>query len=358
MTQAYVTCLAHASDGADDFDLLIGMSNGDVRVLSLSAQMAASPINMKPISPIAYPPDSALTSPRCVAVEWMHGSKAGSFVAVHADGNVLIHQKIVGSSSDTKLLERTASESSIRPAVAQLYYASSFSNHDNLGLSTAVTAASISPCGTMLALACRDGVLRILSTSSGALFGGFKSFYGALLCVGWSADGKYLAAGGEDDLIAVWGFDERGIVGHLEGHSSWVSAVAFDPVEPSDGSYRIASVGQDCQLGLWEIAVGDRAEVTTPRAATGLNDLYVDTPMTLDSTCNRSRQVGEVAEAPTRAEMTILAPLLLHKVHVEPLTDVRFLPDALLVAAHDGSVKRWQRPLRQHLGRSLLEPMG
>uniref|UniRef100_A0A3P9DT89 DM1 locus, WD repeat containing n=1 Tax=Maylandia zebra TaxID=106582 RepID=A0A3P9DT89_9CICH len=53
------------------------------------------------------------------------------------------------------------------------------------------------------------------------LQGVMKSYFGGLLCVSWSPDGKYLATGGEDDLVT----------GH--GHKSWVNVVAFDPFTTS-----------------------------------------------------------------------------------------------------------------------------
>lgn len=46
----------------------------------------------------------------------------------------------------------------------------------------------------------------------------------------WSHDGKYIATGGEDDLVAVFGLQEGRVIVWGEGHNSWVSAVSFDPV--------------------------------------------------------------------------------------------------------------------------------
>ena len=45
----------------------------------------------------------------------------------------------------------------------------------------------------------------------------------------WSPDGRYIAAGGEDDLISIYGLAEKGLVAWGEGHNSWVMQVAFDP---------------------------------------------------------------------------------------------------------------------------------
>lgn len=56
-----------------------------------------------------------------------------------------------------------------------------------------------------------------------------QSYYGGLLCCAWSPDARYVAAGGEDDLVAVYGLAERCLVAVGRGHSSWVSQVAFDP---------------------------------------------------------------------------------------------------------------------------------
>ena len=56
-----------------------------------------------------------------------------------------------------------------------------------------------------------------------------QSYYGGLLCCAWSPDSRYVAAGGEDDLVAVYGLAEACLVAVGQGHASWVSGVAFDP---------------------------------------------------------------------------------------------------------------------------------
>ena len=55
-----------------------------------------------------------------------------------------------------------------------------------------------------------------------------QSYYGGLLCLAWSQDGRYIATGGEDDLISLYGLIEQAVVAWGEGHMSWVAAVAFD----------------------------------------------------------------------------------------------------------------------------------
>jgi len=55
-----------------------------------------------------------------------------------------------------------------------------------------------------------------------------QSYYGGLLCCDWSADGEFIATGGEDDLVCVYSIADRAVVAWGAGHASWVSAVAFD----------------------------------------------------------------------------------------------------------------------------------
>lgn len=50
------------------------------------------------------------------------------------------------------------------------------------------------------------------------LVGLMRSYFGGLLCVSWSPDGKYLVVGGEDDLVTVYSFWEKRIVCRGHGH--------------------------------------------------------------------------------------------------------------------------------------------
>jgi WD repeat-containing protein 20 len=55
-----------------------------------------------------------------------------------------------------------------------------------------------------------------------------QSYYGGLLCCAWSPDGQFIAAGGEDDLVALYSLEARCCVAWGAGHHSWVAGVAFD----------------------------------------------------------------------------------------------------------------------------------
>ncbi|XP_005102777.1 WD repeat-containing protein 20 [Aplysia californica] len=92
----------------------------------------------------------------------------------------------------------------------------------------AINEFAFSPCARYLAVVGQDGHLRVFQYSTMELLGTMKSFFGGLLCVCWSPDGKYLVTGGEDDLVTVWSFHEKRVVCRGHGHKSWVNMVAFD----------------------------------------------------------------------------------------------------------------------------------
>ena len=70
----------------------------------------------------------------------------------------------------------------------------------------------------------------IITSLSPAYFGAPpQTYYGNALCCAWSPDGRWLAAGGEDDLVSLFSMEQQRMVAWGEGHTSWVSALSFDP---------------------------------------------------------------------------------------------------------------------------------
>jgi WD40 repeat protein len=327
----YITALDYTSDAEDEFDLAVGMSNGEVKVFSLAAQLSVRGPKPTLDGPVLSTTPSTGTNSRCLSVTWEPMAKGRRLVSIHADGSVRLEEKI-GGPEDLPVLQPSMA---LRPT--DILESATWSANS---VSATATAAAPSPCGRYLALACRDGTLRVFSLSTGVLYGGCSSYYGGLLCLAWSPDGRYIAAGGEDDLIFLWSAEDNRLVAHLEGHLSYITAVAFDGESPGvPYSYRVASVAMDCALGLWEVNCGEGAEVTTPRAIHATHTVQGDSPVGGRGTS------GTVLPPVPRAAMTFVSPLSLQKVHGEPLCDVKFLKNSLLVASNDGTVKRWRRPV-------------
>lgn len=91
-----------------------------------------------------------------------------------------------------------------------------------------INAFSFSPDSVHIAISSQDGFLRIYDFHKQTLYGRMRSYFGGLLCVCWSPDGKYVVTGGEDDLVTVWSFEQKKVVARGEGHKSYINAVAFD----------------------------------------------------------------------------------------------------------------------------------
>ena len=87
---------------------------------------------------------------------------------------------------------------------------------------------SFSPCGKFLAIVSQDGFLRVFEYDTMELVGRMRSYFGGLLCLSWSPDGRFIVTGGEDDLISVWSMSQKRVVARGQGHRSWISVVAFD----------------------------------------------------------------------------------------------------------------------------------
>ncbi len=92
-----------------------------------------------------------------------------------------------------------------------------------------INAFVFSPDSIHIAIVSQDGFLRVYNFKEHTLYGRMRSYFGGLLCVCWSPDGKYVVTGGEDDLVTVWSFEHKRVVARGQGHKSYVTTVAFDP---------------------------------------------------------------------------------------------------------------------------------
>lgn len=77
----------------------------------------------------------------------------------------------------------------------------------------------------------------------------------------WSPDSRFLAVGGQDDLITLFSPREARVVARCQGHSAFVTSIAFDPGRGEGRGYRFASVGEDGKLILVSLRVRVRGRM-------------------------------------------------------------------------------------------------
>lgn len=265
---------------------------------------------------------SKVKSP-CIGASWVPGSEGTEFVIGLMDGSILLHKKLIANSSDTELLHRSESTSSFRADSVVSIRSSS---------DGPISCMSLSPDGSRVAVGTKDGRLQVFNLDTSSLYGGFHSFFGGILCCAWSPDGKMIAAGGEDDLIAIWDVETRQIRCHCEGHTSWVSSIAFDSgLHQEEGAPTIlASVGQDCKICMWEV----------------LNDSFENTESpNHKSPLPPKRPVIShgLTLATKKNEMNLINPLCCLRVHHDPLSYVGFLHDSVVVGGYDGAILIWKK---------------
>ncbi|CAH1441980.1 unnamed protein product [Lactuca virosa] len=335
--------ISHAfdPDAKDGHDLLIGLNSGDVYSVSLRQQLQDG--GKKLVGAQHYNKDGCVNNTRCTSIAWVPNGD-GTFIVAHADGNMYVYEKNKDGSGDPSF-----------PVIKdQNQFSVSHARYSKNPIARwhicqgSINSIAFSSDGAYIAIVGRDGYLRVFDFKTEQLICGGKSYYGALLCCTWSMDGKYILTGGEDDLVQVWSMEERKIVAWGEGHSSWVSGVAFDSywsAPNSDGTsenvvYRFGSVGQDTQVLLWDLEMEElvvpmrRAPGGSPTMSTGSQSAHWD----------HAWPPGTLRPAPSMRDVPKLSPLVVHRVHTDPLSGLIFTHESVLTVCREGHIKIWARP--------------
>ncbi|KAF9019379.1 hypothetical protein BDZ89DRAFT_1116762 [Hymenopellis radicata] len=180
-----------------------------------------------------------------------------------------------------------------------------------------------------------DGCLRVIDALAEQLVDCYASYFGALTCIAWSPDGRFILTGGQDDLLTIFSPWEQRVVARCQGHSSFVTSVAFDDLRCDGRTYRFGSVGEDNKLILWDFSSGT---LHRPKFhATHHQRVSMSSTVSLAFRHDRSAlhlpSVSPTDEkpypryhpAPSRNEVAVVQPVLTKQVEGDLLAAVAFL---------------------------------
>ncbi|THC88343.1 hypothetical protein EYZ11_012213 [Aspergillus tanneri] len=303
-------------------------------------------------------------------IKWIPGSE-NLFMAAHANGQLVVYDKEKEDALFTPELSSPSAEAfkpSRRHPLQVLKSVNSRNQKTNpVALwkiaNQKISQFAFSPDQRHLAIVLEDGSLRVMDYLKEEVLDIFRSYYGGLICVCWSPDGKYIVTGGQDDLVTIWSFPERKIVARCQGHNSWVSTVAFDPWRCDERTYRFGSVGDDCRLLLWDFSVGmlhrPRVHQASARQRTSLipsntqhtnrhradsagNRVRSDSQRTADLNSNYDHTVRHAVEP--RARTALLPPIMSKSVGLDPIYWLGFQEDSIMTSSLEGHIRTWDRP--------------
>ncbi|KAI8867143.1 WD40 repeat-like protein [Ramicandelaber brevisporus] len=395
--RSYPTChdINYLTRSHNHIDIISGFTTGDYLILDTIGYKynrfnKMGVINQSPVTHI----------------KWIPGSDS-LFLASHQDGSVMLFDKNRDDSPNFQPAIQPPSTDNSSPALlsnVNTNVSSSSSNKrivpDVLPMTITrstrskynpvshwqvsrkpITAFEFSPDHRYIAMVSLDGILRVIDYENEVIIDAFQSYFGGLLCVTWSHDGRYILTGGQDDLVTIWDFNSRKIVARCEGHQSWVSSVCFDPYNCDDKNYRFASVGDDSRVLFWDFSdqTLHRPKSTLHKRRTSRVNLSVvgshqshskistfsNSELKSSSTTSLVHNVsgGGNTNLETLQKLAIngprvhpilpikdvatLPPVMIVQAHEAPINQIIFHEDALYTVCRKGKVKVWTRPNKQ-----------
>ncbi|KAJ1920762.1 hypothetical protein H4219_001161 [Mycoemilia scoparia] len=343
MTKCAPVCHAinQVSPSADHIDIAVGFQGGDI--------MWYDPINAKYSRLNKNAPNMASIR----SIRWVPGSK-NLFMVARGDGSVLVIDK---TKDDWWCPPQAAIKAAINSYSDFQMFRAHKSKHNPVSYwklsNKAINDFAFSPDGRYVGLVGDDGALRVVDFYEEKLESVYLSYFGGLTCIDWSPDSQYIITGGKDDLITIWSFYDQTIVARCQGHQSWVTSIAFDPVDLDfENTYRFASVGEDTRLLFWDFSI---SSLHQPRSSlkkvnskhAGAAGNISKTTLNAQSICNDGLQQQKESIVHPRVPhdcVAVLQPVMSEEIHDAPLCSLQFWCDYLVTTCRRGQVKFWKRP--------------
>ena len=111
-----------------------------------------------------------------------------------------------------------------------------------------ITAAAVSPDGSVLATGSDDGTLQLLQLVSGNLLVATNAHLRVITRIDFKRDGAFFATSSEDALVKVWRTSDWGLEAILRSHVLGVHSVCFSP----DGSRLVSSSHDKQAIKVWD----------------------------------------------------------------------------------------------------------
>ncbi|CEP07960.1 hypothetical protein [Parasitella parasitica] len=345
--KAYPTChdVNVITSSVEHIDVIIGFSSGDLIWYDFVCNRFTR-LNKNGI----------MNGSSVTMVKWIPGSE-DLFMASFDDGTILILDKDRDDQAFVLPEPQTWAEEQF-----QITKPNKHNKHNPVAhwrvSQKGITAFAFSPNNQYIATVGKDGLMRTIDYTNERLCDIFVGYFGRLLCVAWSPDGKYILTGGQDDLVTIWSFKENKIIARCQGHRSWVTGVAFDPLHCDDKDYRFASVGEDCKILLWDFSVNalhkpkqKRASITTlygdfDNQQIPIRDSSFNKPLQAPSPLKKFRKRSSIFG---NNESTLLLQSAEATQHVKlptihPALNVVYKDDSVITTDRRGRVRAWRRP--------------
>ncbi|KAE9549628.1 hypothetical protein FO519_007169 [Halicephalobus sp. NKZ332] len=206
---------------SESCQLIIGFSAGQVQLID--------PLQKEFVPSKLFNEERNIEKTSVTCVKWVP-SQQGCFMVSHASGNIYTYNEHFQCFDDPPAYQLFKQGDGFTIFSVKTKNQRNPLSKIQIGSGSAVNEFEFfQGDNLLLAVVSQDGFLRIFDYQKMELMGLMKSYFGGLLCLSWSPDGKLIATGGEDDLLTIYSVTEKRVICRGQGHKSWISKISFDP---------------------------------------------------------------------------------------------------------------------------------